>query len=706
MLRDGDIIEMWGLSEKTNGRLMGLQVTLEGEPSSSQIDRTPAGVTITPEFESIDVPMDDAGAHSSEDEDFQELAFLSDGLERVIDRDCIRVDDDGTPKLTTYYDDDLSAHEYFEPTEVSSGVEEHTLVRMADGSAKMIKDITAGDYVLDRYGTPQEVEDVEVGWSDLYEVSEYSTSQWPSDFCHQSVVVGAAQQFEVCIDQCELNSYSFVDCDDSHDYPRYDVAYRHLVREVVVDQSGDNRYVTKAHQTLLSEQCMTGSEENFTTSAAVTREIAQSKLAKKVDAKIPRHYGGQKCDKIFWYPEARDLVAYKDPTENSKLNDVERERISANIRATTSNLDLLNYYRIPASIVEDNSTRDSFRSFTREILECALRHCGFSQGRMEDFLYLAGAWLGGGRVGNFSIATKSTDEELIVRLAEVGTSLDLNCDLEHRPIREEKLESYWQSKEWEKFGIDLIHPRDASRIPFRKLLNYTQERARKRREKSRKHRRETGKDPTSSTNSSNFSQDFVNIIVHYGNQSLYVSKYRNIWILLAISGIREIDKGSGRCNPEWLFSAPVAWRESFLAGIIESYGCKKFKSRLCLALTRGVQSSVFVTEVARSLGITTKQSILNYSKASGLEQKTLYLIQLYDNEALDRVRSLVASPEKNSISTHRTRQSLKYRRKPDLLRFRFVPLRKQGRVLKLYLRQGSEYASTCGILLLAEGAVW
>lgn len=194
---------------------------------------------------------------------------------------------------------------------VTAGIEEHELVRMADGSAKMAKDIVVGDFVMGSDGSPQEVTEMQTALGEGYEVSIPNPE---STWC-EKIIVGAAQLFELSIEQLDLHPIHVQARGDMK--PRYVVAYRELIRERIVSKEGSIRFITNVHENTISESYDNRAGRRSSRKLAATSEEAKSRLSKKLHARLPKETNGEICLRLRWYAEARDLNHYGPPC---KLN--------------------------------------------------------------------------------------------------------------------------------------------------------------------------------------------------------------------------------------------------------------------------------------------------------------------------------------------------------------------------------------------------
>ena len=652
-----------------------------------------------------DEPEDEQG-------DLEDTVILEDSIEEIFE--SIFEEEEIRAKRSKEDHENNLLHDYFEPEDLSSGVEEHEWIRMADGSSKMAKDIVAGDFVLDRYGVSQQVEGVQAGWSELYEVSRNSTALTYDIFGHQKAVVGGSQPFKVTVKQRNLNPCPRLGGEN----PGYQVTYRELVHESLIGRNGETRSFPKARKTSTMKTYYAGSAKARTSQLAANAEQAKAELRDKVDAKIPRKSDGEAYSEIRWSSELRDLVLYQLPRNADKLDEAERRRISANIDSINPKSNLRRHNKIAASIFETRPGQLECKCPQRKTFEEMASHY-IPESNLDEFWYLAGTWVGDGFMQFPFIAVDSKDSESMKRFAVYAEKLGLDCDIDYGHLPQDILEKYWGPQNKKRVTIQLTHQDDDDRKKLSVLLEHTKKTARlaeeweKNQNSARKVAKERG-EPELPAKENPHRHYAAQIAIHDG----YIGYGRNmttknwLWRLFLASGIRgEMIKDEKKVHtktaPEWLITAPVSWRESFLAGLTESKGYKSKWSKEYGIATVYEELCMRVVAIARSLGISAwvhirEAKVYRWADETNDLQKA-YFIRFGGDEALFRVMSRVATPRKKPDERSRASDE-NWQRSPEQFRFAATPLHKKGRVIKLRLRNSFEYVLACGMLMMAEGA--
>lgn len=707
MVKDGDLLKIWGITSPE---------------ASSKKPQIPADSKVTWEDKLRDfnqsksktgpkaVNLDETGdalffaEYSSEDElsdnDEQVAARLQDGVdesfESIVIRDCGYLEDDNRLSLAQKKHEKNFRYKSFEPEVVSSGIEEHEFIRMADGSSKMIKDICVGDYVLDRYGTPRQVERVDFDFSELYEVSRMSVNRMEHNFGCQKVLVGAAQKFEVSLG---LNPS--------------DAEARHIegTHQKLMGRTGDYMYIAVPRQ-LIASNCKDSSNVGPRQLVANNNE-SQLQFSGTEQSQPLRESSPRIHSKIWCLSEARDLVVYKTLSDAGVLK--EAEAFKRTICCKTS---LQRQINVSESIVENNLSLRNHKGWQRILFERTARRF-FSETRMEDFWYLAGSWVGGGYMDRPYVTVSSTNVETMLRLADCARSLRICCDAEFGIMPKWELNTYGDPKYEGGNCVHLTYKTYKDTENLNELANYARHATRMSNEwkYARRKKEQLAQnlgEPETSIERNPWGYGVATMVLYDG----CTGGFRNItnknwlWMLFLAAGIQESAVQNGKkifakTGPEWLITAPVAWRESFLAGLIESTGCKKLASGHILFGTVFEELCYFIMALGRSLGISVgmyaKQANMYHwvDKVYRCEQG--YFVRLYDSEPLQRVMSLVVSSHKKPKAPW-TGPNGNVEFKPELFHCISVTLYRKGRVGKLKLRNGYECASTCGMMLLAEGA--
>ena len=656
-------------------------------------------------------------SEESEDEqdDMEDMVILEDSIEEIfesiVEEEKVRVQ-----RFTEDHENNL-VHDYFEPEDLSSGLEEHEWVRMADGSSKMAKDIVAGDFLLDRYGVPQQVEGIEAAWSELYEVSRNNMARTFDIFGRQKAVVGGSQPFEVVVDQCNLNFYPLPPR-TGNESPRYQVAYRELVQETLIGRNGETRRISKARQTSTTKAYCDESAKSRTSQLAANAEQAKLELRDKVDAIIPRKPDGEAYSEIRWFSEVRDLVSYQLPGDADKLDEAEKRRISANIDSINQSKNSRSNSRIAASIFETCPGQQECKCSQRKTFEeMASRY--IPESNLDEFWYLAGTWVGDGDMQFPFIAVDSKDIESMKIFAEYAGKLGLDCDIDYSYLPQDIVQEYWGTQDKKQITIQLTNQDEDDRKKLSVLLEHTKKTARlaeewKENQKSATNAaKERGEpEPPAKENPHRHYAAVIVIYDGYSGRGRNLTTKNWLWRLILASGIRgEMMKGGKKKHtktaPEWLITAPVSWRESFLAGLTESDGCKGQNSKDYGIVTIYEELCTRVVAIARSLGMsanvyTREARVYRWADKTYNLQKA-YFIRFGGDEAVFRVMSRVATPRKKPDERWRAPHEA-WQRSPELFWFTATPLHKKGRVIKLRLRNGFEYALACGMLMVAEGA--
>lgn len=596
-----------------------------------------------------------------------------------------------------------AAHEYFEPVSKCSGVEETTLVRLASGETKMVRDLVEGDYLLDRRGTPKRVTRVTFVTGEGYEITRNTTSRNFDIHARQRVIVGAQQLLEVSVEQTSMLPHALMEKDTEG---KMSIAYRELVEETVVD-TDSRRRVLKARETSTAVSYSTVPKPRV---SVASKEEAERQVRANAYEKVPKHNGAP-APYVRWYPEARDMVVYRSSGPGTSRSDSggDRDRIAANIAALSLGIRVRYNLQIPAGVV----TQGLAASPERQEFERAASRLSPTQ--LETFWYLAGAWVGDGYMRAPAIAVDSIDKESMERFRDDAASLGLYCDIEYNYIPEDELALKWNQVNKKGVCIHLSSPAgisDEDRARFDRLLEFTFDRARKAKEwkrdwdeqqRRRKERGETllqrGPNP--------FYRGAAIIILFDGYvQDLRVVTSANwLWQLflkarIKGSTIKDGKQISIKTGPQWLITSPVEWREAFLAGLTESDGSKSSQHKVYTIATVYQELCDLVVAVARSLGITASADCRQLQKP-GKKSQLVYLIRLTGGEALCRTMRRVASPRKKPDD--RWAVVSDWELEPGLIRYAVTPLHNEFRFGRVEL-DGHEFTLGDGLVSLDADA--
>lgn len=590
-------------------------------------------------------------------------------------------------------------HDYFEPVHKCPGIEEHEQVRLASGGTKMVRDVVAGDYLLDRMGRPKRVTKVTRATGEGYEITRKSTAQTLDIYARQKVIVGAQQLLEVSVNQTNLQSQLLV---DKVTEGKVGVQYRELVEETLVE-NGTHRRILKARETSAGTSYANPPKPRIT---MATKEEAEDDARAKAQEKVPRNNDGVPEPYIRWYAEARDMVNYQTPPPSN-----EDSRVAANVVALNLGVRVRDGIEVPTGVVAQSVGTCP----EREAFEKAARRLSLSQ--LEIFWYLAGAWVGDGSMKAPLIHVDSVDGESMRRFAEDAAALGLYCDVEYRYLTDEELME-WGVQDKKGVNIHLAGPTGIADGEWEKvdqLLQYTTNRANQAKEwrnewnKHQTRLKEQGM-PELEYKPNPFSRGAANVYIFngYHQEKRVLTENNWLWVLFCKAHIRGIGRKDGRriCTktcPEWLVTSPIEWREAFLAGLTESDGSKSKVKKVYSICTIYPELCDRVVAVARSLGI--KTGVLpTMSKGHltfGKGRQLAYTVRLSGGESLRRTMSRVALTRKKPDA--RWPVEPEWSLTSGNARFAATPLHKEFSFVLIEI-EGHEFALDNGLVSLEAHA--